>query len=339
MNRMRRGMSFLLAMLLLGATAGAFAANEELNALFEQRAADLLTPAQARLETGKAALHPGETAYFPSVAHEITPYDVQPNTIYPPVNGTFFSTDESVVAVDERGLMTAVSEGTVTITYHAPEGDVVIEVTVDIEAPTEIANNMAFVALQEYYQTKKGRLPKYNQYAKWYYGKKNEVGWCSVFGIWCANAAGANPIKKKEAEEIPDTETLYLREGQVGSQYDGFFKLDRFGAIPRVGYMVIYADMSNAYRTTHIGIVVEVEEMGGGMYKITTVEGNMSNTVKAYQYLYDSNLANHLVGTEKGLKLQWNMSEVEEGSQTDPLWQYELHTDHWSVFGFCETWK
>ena len=82
----------------------------------------------------------------------------------------------------------------------------------------------------------------------------------------------------------------------------------------------------DSYRTVHIGSVTDVRDMGGGVYAVTTVEGNMSNSVKSYCYLYDSNKDNHLVGTEKGLKLQNNMAELPEAEQTNPLVQYELHT-------------
>ena len=110
-------------------------------------------------------------------------------------------------------------------------------------------------------------------------------------------------------------------------------------SVPKPGYLVIYADMSNAYRTVHIGSVTDVQDLGDGLYAVTTVEGNMSNSVKSYCYVYDSNKPNHMVGVEEGLKLQNNMSELPEQMHLDPLVQYELHTDHWSVFGFCQTWK
>ena len=82
-----------------------------------------------------------------------------------------------------------------------------------------------------------------------------------------------------------------------------------------------------------------MEELGDGRYVVTTVEGNVSNSVKSYRFIYDSSKANHLVGQTEGLKLQNNMEELPKDQQTDPLIQYELHTDHWSVFGFCETWE
>ena len=79
----------------------------------------------------------------------------------------------------------------------------------------------------------------------------------------------------------------------MGNQYDGFSRLGRFVGVPRPGYLVIYANMKNAYLYTHVGIVTDVVDLNDGLYQITTVEGNMSSTVKCYTYVYDSNLSNH----------------------------------------------
>ena len=299
----------------------------------------LKTPAQMGMETMTYDLHPGESAYVPSVAPAMIPFDEKEQFVYPPANGTFESTDEAVVKVDAHGLMTAGAAGSATVSYLTTEGEEHYTITVGEEVPTEGAKNVAYVAKREFLANRRARLPKYNQYAKWYYGKRNEIGWCAVFTIWCANAGGVLPVKKNAEVNITDNATLYFSEGQVGNQYDGFFAEGRFGSIPRIGYPVLYADMSNGYRTTHMGIVADVQDKGEGIYRITTVEGNMSNTVKSYTYLYDSNKANHLVGTEKGLKLQWNMSETDPDDREDPLPQYRLHTEHWSVFGFGESWK
>lgn len=276
---------------------------------------------------------------MPCIAPEITPYDERETTVYPPVTGPFSSSDESVVTVTDAGLMTGVAPGTATVTYQAAEGEHTYQVTVSDDALPELIKNYIYVLNREFYTVKRARLPKYNQYAKWYYGRKNEVGWCSVFTIYCANAAGANPIKVADLETEGESPVQFFREGQVGRQYDGFLEMDRFVSVPKPGYLVIYADMSNAYRTVHIGSVTDVEDLGDGLYAVTTVEGNMSNSVKSYCYVYDSNKPNHMVGVEKGLKLQNNMSELPEQMHSDPLVQYELHTDHWSVFGFCQTWK
>lgn len=110
-----------------------------------------------------------------------------------PVTGPFSSSDESVVTVTDAGLMTGVAPGTATVTYQAAEGEHTYQVTVSDDALPELIKNYIYVLNREFYTVKRARLPKYNQYAKWYYGRKNEVGWCSVFTIYCANAAGANP--------------------------------------------------------------------------------------------------------------------------------------------------
>ena len=334
-NRLRAALALLLlASLLLGASSFA----EENTALWEQAAAALLSPKAEGMSTMSYALHTGESAYVPSIAPEIIPFDEQGAAVLPTVNGSFESADEAIVTVDETGLMTAIAQGQTTVTYHAASGDEAYAITVSDDVPREKAKAVAYVALREFYATQRARLPKYNKYAKWYYGKKKEVGWCSVFTIWCANAGGNDPVKEKAAGDVPADQVIYFREGQVGNQYDGFQKLNRFVDVPRVGYLVIYADMSKGYRTTHIGIVVDVQDRGDGLYAVRTVEGNMSNSVKSYCYLYDSSKANNTVGVEKGRKLQNNMSELPGDEQTDPLIQYKLHTDHWSVFGFGATW-
>ncbi|MDO4349705.1 MAG: Ig-like domain-containing protein [Eubacteriales bacterium] len=335
-SRLLSAACLLLCVMLL---APAALADDGRDAQFDTALAGLLTPALEGDETGVYTLHTGDSAYVPCVAPPITPYDERESAVYPAVNGVFASSDEAVVTVDANGLMTGVAPGEATVTYSAPNGDRAYLVSVGNDYPPELVKNYIYVLQREFYSVKRARLPKYNKYAKWYYGKKKEVGWCSVFTIYCANASGNNPIKLGEIDPANVPMVQYLREGQVGHQYDGFMAMNRFVGVPKPGYLVIYADMSNAYRTVHIGSIVDVQALGDGLYALTTIEGNMSNSVKSYCYVYDSKRDNHLVGTQKGLKLQNNMSELPAQSQTDPLVQYQLHTDHWSVFGFCQTWE
>jgi len=336
MHRFSRLICVLLT-LMLTLSLG-IASAEDQSAQFEAADTALLTPKQAALASGAFALRLGDTVYVPAVSPEITPFDELDTQVLPPVEGTFDSSDPAVVSVDDAGLMTGLAEGEATVTYHAPGGDIACAVTVSADALPLRIQALVYVARHEFYLNQRKRLPKYNQYAKWYYGKKKEVGWCSVFTIWCANASGTDPVKETSIDSADPADIVLFREGQVGNQYDGFYKLDRFTNIPKPGYLVIYADLSKGYRTTHIGIVVDVADRGDGMYQVTTVEGNMSNTVKSYSYLYDSNAYNNTVGVEKGRKLQENMSTLPEAEQTDPLVQYKLHTDHWAVFGFGASW-
>lgn len=118
--------------------------------------------------------------------------------------------------------MTGVASGEATVTYRSAGGEETYAVTVGADIPPETVKNYVYVLNREFYEVKRARLPKYNKYAKWYYGKKKEVGWCSVFTIYCANASGNNPVKKGEVDTVNPPMVQYLREGQVGNQFDGF---------------------------------------------------------------------------------------------------------------------
>ena len=331
--------ALLLAMLLFASSALALT-NEERSALFDEALANLRTPDQISNAAAVFGLHTGDSAYLPCVSPGIVPFDEQgENGLQPIKPGTFASSDENVVTVSPEGLMTGVAPGEAIVTGSTEDGDYFYQVTVGDDQLPQVIKNYIYVLQREFYSVKRSRLPKYNKYAKWYYGRRKEVGWCSVFTIYCANAAGTDPLTLKEIDYENPPMVQFIQQGQVGHQYDGFLDMGRFVSVPKPGYLVIYADMSNSYRTTHIASVTDVQDLGDGRYAVTTIEGNMSNSVKSYCYLYDSNKPNHRVGLEKGLRLQNNMEELPEEYRTDPLVQYELHTDHWSVFGFCQTWQ
>lgn len=335
----KRLAALLLTLLMLPFSSLALT-NEERSALFEQRLAGLLTPDQLAADTGCIPLHPGDTAFAPCVSPGIIPFHKQKdNPPLPTASGTFSSSDEAVLSVSADGLMTAVAPGEATLICETENGSFTYQVTVSEDNLPRLIQNYIYVLENEFYSVQRKRLPKWNKYTKWYYSSKREVGWCSVFTIYCANAAGTDPITLNQLKETEPADVQFLQQGQVGHQYDGFLDMGRFVSVPKPGYLIIYANMKNGYRTTHVGSVIDVQDLGGGKYAVTTIEGNVSNSVKAYQFAYDSNKANHMVGLEKGLKLQWNMEELPADQQTDPLLQYELHTDYWSVFGFCQTWK
>jgi hypothetical protein len=327
---------FLILNLLFAAPLRAAAQDDA--ALFQAAAAAWLSPKEAALQSGTYALHTGGSAFAPPVAPELSPYDA--GEAPQPLSGfTFASSDEQIVSVDETGLMTGVSDGTATVACTAPDGtETTYSVTVSKSNLPEQAKAFVYVARREYLLDQKQWLPKANRYTKWYYRSDKEVGWCSVFTIWCANASGFNPIPEEDAATITDDQVLFLREGQVGNQYEGFARLNRFVGVPRVGYLVIYANLRNTYLYTHIGIVTDVTALSGGRYQVTTAEGNMSSTVKCYTYIYDSNLSNHLLTSDTRDQVQPNIFMVPEDGRTDPLTQYEPQSEDWTVFGFCATW-
>ncbi|HPJ02056.1 MAG TPA: CHAP domain-containing protein [Candidatus Limiplasma sp.] len=312
-------------------------AKDALNAQFDEALAAWLSPAEAAMQSASYTLRTGESAYVPAISPGIVPFDQEVPEI-DLAGAAFESTDEQIVSVDARGIMTGVAPGVATVICTMADNTYFFGVTVADGAMPEVVKNFIYTAKHEFYLNRRERMPRSNQYTKWYYKSKKEVGWCSVFTIWCANASGFDPIPEEDAKEILPSEPLFLREGQVGNQYDGFSRLGRFVGVPRPGYLVMYANMKNAYLFTHIGIVTDVADLGDGKYLVTTVEGNMSSTVKSYTYLYDSTLDNSHMTSKSREKVQNNISMVPVDQQTDPLTQYET-TENFAVFGFCATWQ
>ena len=96
------------------------------------------------------------------------------------------------------------------------------------------------VAQNEFTQTNWERLPKDNKYTIWFYGDHRQIGWCSVFLIWCANEAGI-PLFEMESVEVPQDGVFSCREGRVGNVKLGFESVGRWTETepPRPGDLLI----------------------------------------------------------------------------------------------------
>ena len=103
--------------------------------------------------------------------------------------------------------------------------------------------------------------------------------------------------------------------------------MERTTKIPRPVYLVIYGSVNDSYGYKHVGLVTGVEDRGDGVYLVSTVEGNLSNTVKRFSYLYNSRSVNHE-----------NMAALPAEEQTEPGVQYTPHQATWYVTEFCMTW-
>ena len=310
----------------------------ELENEFVTQLSKLQTPMQQALTNKELTIRVNEEVYAPFVAPIITPFDKLETVPAVVVQGTFNSSDENIFTVNKEGKLKGISNGEATLVYQNGNESMELKIIVDENAIPHAVQNNLWLINNEFLTVERKRLDRSNKYTKWYYKSSKAVGWCSVFIIYSANASGNPPIPEEDLNESYKDKVFYLQEGQVGNQYDGYNSLDRFVAVPKPGYLVVYADMSKAYRTTHIATVTDVVEVGNGIYDVTTIEGNMSNTVKKYTYRYDSTKSNNHIGIEDRNDLQWNMQEIPKENQVDPLVQYTLHTDHWSVFGFCATW-
>lgn len=194
------------------------------------------------------------------------------------------------------------------------------------------ARNFVLTARAEFEKNNWTKLPKNNEYTKWYYHDNREIGWCSVFQIYCAYHSGLQLIRYKQDVTVESGACISAMEGRVGNVRLAFEEHGRWvdgteGGVPKPGYLVIYGvRASTPY--THVAIVESVKEMGDGVYELTTIEGNLNSTVRRINYRYDA--------TPK--RQYYNLSAVPEDEITEENCQYKLQKDDWYVTGFCATW-
>lgn len=330
MNRSHilRSLAFALALFSLAPLPAAAAPSQ---AFLDARAAHK-SPLEVTLETGAFEMRPGDETWYPTISPGIVPTDERDSAPDPTSSGAYFTSDPAVATVSDAGRVTAVAEGECVVSNEdASGGRTAFNVVVSKDAIPEGGRNMAYVAQREFLAVARGTVKRDNKYARWYYKKRKEVGWCAVFTSYVSNFAGVDTYKvnKLDPTTIGEGDVLSFLEGEVGRQYDGFLETGRFVNLPRPGYLVIYGNRRNSYRTTHIGVVVDVVDRGDGWYQVTTVEGNMGTSVKSFCYLYNSNVAHPKA----------NMKALPKDERPNPLVQYKLATDYWSVFGFCATYK
>ena len=207
--------------------------------------------------------------------------------------------------------------------------------TYDLTFPEEMplaARNFVLTARSEFEKHPFEKLPKANEYTRWFYQDKREIGWCSVFQLYCAYHSGVQLIRYKQDVTVAPDEVISAMEGRVGNVYLAFEEHGRWldgteEAVPKPGYLVIYGvRASTPY--THVAIVESVTEIGDGVYELTTVEGNLGSTIRRMNYRYDA--------TPK--RRYHNMSVVPQAEITRENCQYKLQSEEWYVTGFCATW-
>ena len=124
-----------------------------------------------------------------------------------------------------------------------------------------------------------------------------------------------------------DATTLSVGNVRLAFEEHGRWLDGTQGAVPKPGYLVIYGvRQSTPY--THVAIVESVKALGGGLYELTTIEGNLNSTVRRLNYRYDANPK----------QPYRNMSVVPTDEITQENCQYTLQKDDWYVTGFCATW-
>ena len=162
-----------------------------------------------------------------------------------------------------------------------------VEIDPEIAEPPAVIRTVLDLAWQEWDTLRGKRLGKSNKYTKWW--NNYEWEWCAGFVTWCMLEAGVPQDYEDAILAQPEGSVtgIYHCKGSSPSKLiHAYLHMHRTTMIPQKGYIVLYGEESN--RWIHVGIVWDVEKLDNGKYRLTTIEGNMSNTVKMYIYDYDA---------------------------------------------------
>ena len=186
-----------------------------------------------------------------------------------------------------------------------------------VEPPAEI-QKMLDLAYAEWQTLEGKKLPSVNKFTEW--RNKYEWEWCAGFVTWAMLEAGIPMMEledlKAEAKKSDDglfhPEGLYhCKEASPGKLLRAYQLMDRASMVPQKGFILLYGCSYN--RVIHVGIVYDVEDLGGGRYRITTLEGNINDSVKMFIHDYDMNAS---VNTNN--KKSTNLSVVPEEERVIP---------------------
>ena len=256
----------------------------------------------------------------------------------------YWESDAPEVAYGKGDVIFACMEGSAVLALVSEEGEeafVQVEVAPLDDTPALIRDVIAF-ALQEWqdallpggeYQIFSTKMP--HKYTIWYCGNQSKCyfGWCGGFIGYCMKQVGVPMDAKEDCTPHPDGEPYTVAEAGVGKIYTGFEKMHRLTRVPRPGYLVIYGERDH-YAYTHIGLVTDVKDLGGGIYQIYTVEGNVSSRIKRFSFLYDANWVK-----EKEHQRDMSLVPPEEQTEGDTyLYTKQYANKNWYINVFCQTW-
>ena len=268
----------------------------------------------------------------------------------------YWESEEPDVANGHGNTITAYDEGYTVLSLVGENGE---EFTLEVEvaAPEDdvppLIRAAIEIGLQEWRDNLGKTIPRSsnskphrdNKYTVWW---GYDCGWCGAFANYCMDTAGV-PLEAtdtyKKLKPLGSGDPHGVREAAVPKLDTGFTNLDRITQDdPRPGYLVIYGrrdSRSNgktvsAYAFVHVGIITAVEDLGDGKFLLSTVEGNLSNQIKRFTYVYDSNAPANK--KKPDAKTNSNMSPAPEDVIREEGVQYEPHQDSWYVTEFCRTW-
>lgn len=209
-----------------------------------------------------------------------------------------------------------------------------VEIPTELEEPPELIEQVLEIAYGEWSGLAGKALKKANKYTKWRTSSENGFGWCGGFITWCMIQAEVSmdtlDIVKKNGEGPVDG-IYHVKEASVGKLLRGYQIVQRAGIVPQRGYLLVYGVRKSANKTVHVGLVYDVQDLGDGKYRLTTIEGNMSNRVRMYVHDYDMN-------AEDPTR---NLSEIPQEERTEEetsYFTYKMQNKNWYVNRFLMPW-
>lgn len=183
-----------------------------------------------------------------------------------------------------------------------------VAITQMVVQPPEEIRAVLDLAYSEWETLGGKTLKNVNKYTEWR-GKGIGFGWCGGYITWCMLQHGIPMEELQKMEEGPVEGIVHVKEASVGKLLRGYQMMNRSTNVPQPGFLLVYGCGYN--ETIHVGLVYDVQELGGGKFRITTLEGNMSKRVKMYIHDYDMNAE---INTKN--KKSTNLSLVPEGERT-----------------------
>ncbi len=160
-----------------------------------------------------------------------------------------------------------------------------LEITEDVvEDVPDTIRQLLDLAYNEWKELNGKALPNPNKYTKWRNNYK--YGWCGGFITWCMLEVG---IPQQEHTEIREGEVegiVHVKEAGVGKLVTGYSRMNRTTMIPQKGFLVVYGKIKGN-GLWHVGLVYDVKKLPDGKYRLTTIEGNLNNTVRMFVHDYD----------------------------------------------------
>lgn len=155
-----------------------------------------------------------------------------------------------------------------------PPPEVPVEIQQEIPAEIQDVLNLAYSELME---VNGQELKKKNEYTKW--RNNYEWGWCVGFVTWCMLQKEIPMLSRLDTPEKEVPGVVHVKEAGVGKVYEGYRKMNRLSMIPQKGFIAVYGNMEKKYGVSefyHVGLVVDAELLNNGVYRITTIEGNVT---------------------------------------------------------------